>query len=148
MAILLTLAMVGCGGGGGETATPATSTSSTSAPPTPTTMTVPIEVGLETSDANSSHGASLAVGDTLEIRMETEPVSGYSWLVTKGPDRSVLKGSGKSVMTPESPAPGVISQQVFTYKAVGKGWASIEISYVNGPGGKPKRVSTFRIQVY
>lgn len=143
---LLTLALVGCGGGSDGDATP---TSGATSPATSGSggIVVPIEVRLDTSSSQSGHGASLEVGDTLEVRLETEPGSGFVWTVSKSPDKAVLKGSGEGELVPASPVPGTLTMTVYRFAAVGKGRTEVTLSYAKPSAGKPKRVSTFNVQV-
>ena len=106
-----------------------------------------MSVDVDLSNSNVSRGGTLEVGDTLEISLETDPSSGYAWLVTNPPDKSILRGPVGSQMLPESPSPGVTSTQVLTFDAVGKGWTSIHLSYADPSGGKPKRESVIRVKV-
>lgn len=142
---LLMLGLAGCGGSGGGTssATPGANSPASSGSGG---IVIPIEVRLATSSSQSGHGASLSVGDTLELRLETEPGSGWAWVVTKMPDKSILKGSGNSELVPPSPVPGTMTTQVFSFAAVGKGRTEVQISYSN-QSGRSKRVSTFNVQV-
>jgi predicted secreted protein len=111
-------------------------------------MVVPIDIGLATSDSQSTHGTSISVGDSLQVRLEIDTTSDYVWTVTRMPDRTVLRSTGESQIDPPSPVPDVTSKQLFTFTAVGKGWAVITLAYASPSGGKPKREVKLRVQVY
>ena len=140
---LLTLALVGCGGG--DSTPVASTTTGPASSGGPQGIVIPFEVRLDTTDP--SHQATLMVGDTLELRLETEPDSGYVWTVTKKPDKSILKGSGVGEQVPASPVPGTVTIQVFTYAALAKGKTMVVVSYAKPSGGNQKRVGNFRVVV-
>jgi inhibitor of cysteine peptidase len=84
--------------------------------------------GVTVPDGPSSKARmSLPAGGTLEVRLVSNPSTGYSWTASVG-GASVLKPVGESKYVPlPKPLPGAPGTQVFTYKAEKPG--TVEITY-------------------
>ena len=90
---------------------------------------------------------SLAVGDTLLVRLESTPGTGYGWR-TVVLDTKLLKQMGEPVMEDSGKKLlGAPEHQVFKFKAIAVGKTALELHYVR-PWEKdkpPERV--FKISV-
>ena len=91
--------------------------------------------------SDSGSKVSLAKGTTLTIKVNPgdSGSTGYHWRVAKKPAGSTLKLKSDKTA-------GGGKQQVFTYKAAGKGTTSLKLQYVPpAQGAKPAK--TFKLTV-
>ena len=73
---------------------------------------------------------SLRVGDTLLVRLESTPSTGYGWKVASV-EKKLLKQIGEPVIeTSEKQMPGATQHQVFKFRAVAAGKGNLELHYV------------------
>jgi len=71
----------------------------------------------------------LEQGQTLSIRLPSNPAAGLGWVVTRSVP-AMLKTSGEPRLElPENGEPGTPGSQVFEFTAVGSGAAALELSY-------------------
>ncbi|MEW6211958.1 MAG: protease inhibitor I42 family protein [Acidobacteriota bacterium] len=85
---------------------------------------------LTVTDKDNGKKISLAKGNTLIVRLEARPGTGYGWRVAKN-DAEKLKPEGEP--TEESPGKEVIDgteYQIFRFKAVSRGTVFLELHYV------------------
>lgn len=142
---LLAIALSGCGG---KESGPAPSPlGPASSPADSGASVIPVEVSLS-EGGSPMKGVSLMVGETLEIRLETNPSTGYEWKVTKEPSPDVLKFAGKAQEASASPLPGSTGEQIFRYVTKGKGTTEIRLEYARPFGnGKVEQKAIVRAQV-
>ena len=89
----------------------------------------------------------LTVGDTLAVRLQSTPSTGYGWQ-TAAYDKKLLKQMGASVMEDSNTKLlGAPQHQVFRFKALAAGTTALELRYVRSweKGKPPARV--FKISV-
>ena len=110
-------------------------------------LTVTVEFRLDSSMTTQS--AQLQSGDTLEVRLESNSSTGYTWSVSKAPDKKVLKQQGSPDQVPAvSPVPGAPGVQVFTFTPVGPGNTDISFEYARPFGnGKPANIARVDVGV-
>jgi predicted secreted protein len=116
-------------------------------------VVVPAEKAIITVTENKNgQEISLGMGDTLEVRLVSQPGTGYGWqvadplpgmlrLVEKGLD---LGGSGQAPS-----APGALATAVFRFVPVGAGTGDLRLVYVR-PWEKesaPKKAYTLHVRV-
>lgn len=91
--------------------------------------------------------AALNVGDTLLVRLVSNPSTGYSWKVA-AVDKKLLKQIGDSVMQPGPKAlPGAPEHQVFKFRAIAAGATVLRLDYVR-PWEKGKTpVNVYKLSV-
>lgn len=78
------------------------------------------------SDAGKTIG--LTVGDTLEVTLEGNPTTGYSWEAASF-DTAVLKQVGEPAFTPVSTLVGAGGQVTLRFEAVDSGQTTLQIIY-------------------
>lgn len=78
------------------------------------------------SDAGKTIG--LTAGDTLEVTLEGNPTTGYTWEVASV-DTSVLKQVGEPAFTPVSTLVGASGQVTLRFEAVGSGKTTLQLIY-------------------
>ena len=92
-----------------------------------------------------------AAGQEFPITLESNRTTGYQWQLAKPLDEAILKLVGSEYRTPES-KPGLVGaggQEVWTFKAVGKGRTEISLKYVRPweKDGKPAKEQSYTIVV-
>lgn len=82
--------------------------------------------------------ARLAVGDTLVVRLQSTPSTGYGWQIAAC-NKKVLKQMGEPVLEDSGKnLPGAPQHQVFKFKALATGNTVLELHYVRPwEKGKP-----------
>jgi inhibitor of cysteine peptidase len=84
-------------------------------------------LALSESDAGSK--IFLLQGETLSVRLPSNPSTGYGWAVTRTVT-SILKSEGEPRLeTPVNATPGAPGFQVFEFTVAGAGSAPLELSY-------------------
>lgn len=98
--------------------------------------------------ADSGSTITLHPGDTLEIVLQGNPTTGYTWEVKPGSE-SVLKQKGDPEFTPDSKALGSEGRMTFKFDVVAIGKASLVLLYRRTfePEIKPLRSFGIRIVV-
>jgi inhibitor of cysteine peptidase len=98
-------------------------------------------------EADNEKTVRLAKGDELEIRLEAQLGTGYSWRVTKF-DEHVLDRLGEPVVeSSKGTKPGSREVQVFRYLAKAKGQAMLALEYAR-PWEKDKPAARrFRVSL-
>jgi len=76
----------------------------------------------------------IAAGERFEVRLASNPSTGYSWALRGGADGKVVRLVGSTFVPPAPPAsgPAPVGQEgneVFTFEGVAAGRATIEFAY-------------------
>lgn len=77
----------------------------------------------------------VAVGERFEVRLASNPSTGYSWAVRGGADGKVVRLVGQSFVPPAPPAsggPAPVGQEgneVFAFEGVATGRTTLEFAY-------------------
>ena len=98
-------------------------------------------------DKDDNATIRLARGDTLNIRLESNPSTGYSWQIAQNDTKQLqpidppdFEGSGSS-------APGAGGYIVFHFKAQAEGKAALALVYVHAWEKKSKPAETYHLTV-
>ena len=83
---------------------------------------------LRLTKADAGKKVDFAPGGTLELALEGNPTTGYTWKVMSGND-AVLKQMGDSTFTPQSNLMGAPGVEVFKFQAVGAGSVTLKLGY-------------------
>jgi inhibitor of cysteine peptidase len=97
--------------------------------------------------AATAHVFRLNAGDTLVVRLPTNPSTGYHWVVTHAPSRFAKVGritSSRDVAPPAGSNPGTPGERVMRVKALAPGRTRLELAYV-GPGTSATVAQTYRV---
>ncbi|MFC1847763.1 protease inhibitor I42 family protein [Chloroflexota bacterium] len=103
---------------------------------------------VDTSDSGSQ--IELAVGDTLRVELESNPTTGFMWVLAENSDGSVLQGEGHEYVMDEAgepPQPGTGGKEFWTFTAVATGETTISMEYSRPWEGGEKAVRTFDLTV-
>jgi len=72
----------------------------------------------------------VAIGDTLTVTLESNPTTGFEWMLVGITDETVLEEEGHEFVTPEAEAPpGTGGEEVWTFKALKEGKSTIGMEY-------------------
>lgn len=99
--------------------------------------------------SDDSQPIDVSVGDEFEIRLESNPGTGYSWELQKPLDESIVKAVGDSEFEQgATDAPGAPGDEVLTYEAVGEGTTKIKLGYERSfEDNPPTETKTFTVEV-
>ena len=76
-----------------------------------------------------SKPVSVHKGETFELRLESNPTTGYKWFIATPPDPAVVTGGDRRYDGPDGPGVGAGGHEVFTYRAVATGRTEIVMFY-------------------
>jgi inhibitor of cysteine peptidase len=80
-------------------------------------------------DKHDGKTVKLTVGKVLVLKLKVQPGTGYTYQIVKQP-KEVLKQVGQATFVPlEKAKPGGTELQVFRFKVLGKGKATLELHY-------------------
>lgn len=80
-------------------------------------------------DADNGKTVTIKMGDVLEVRLNANPTTGYSWYLQKE-STPLLKISGQSQTPPPQGVLGAPVVQIFDFKTTGKGTGVLMLHYV------------------
>ncbi len=100
------------------------------------------------SDADSGKSVQLKQGEKLEITLESNPTTGYSWDVDSV-DEGVLRMVGKPEYKAESKRIGAGGKTTFVFEAASSGKTTLKLVYHRPweKGKKKEPVKTFEVTV-
>jgi predicted secreted protein len=73
---------------------------------------------------------NLLQGQFLELKLVTNPSTGYSWRYVSEIDNNILSEISHDIIKPANPMPGAKEEEVWTFEAVGCGETSIQLEYL------------------
>ncbi|HEY9844727.1 MAG TPA: protease inhibitor I42 family protein, partial [Candidatus Caenarcaniphilales bacterium] len=79
---------------------------------------------------SASKPVELAVGQPLNIRLETNPTTGYQWQLAAPFNQAVLKFTSSQQLGAQTGLLGAGSQEILGFKAMGRGETFISLKYV------------------
>jgi predicted secreted protein len=89
----------------------------------------------------------LAKGDTLEVRLEMQGGTGFSWKVAKNDDKVLMPKGKPETERPDKSKPGGKLTQIFRFTAEAAGTSEVEVHYAR-PFEKDKVLAkTFKLTV-
>ena len=109
-------------------------------PTKPATFTV--------TDKDNNGKASLRQGDMLNVRLESNPTTGYTWQVTKN-NKKALKPIGEPAFEPPKTNKNLVGapgHQKFVFKAIAPGTVALQLTYLRPWEKPPKDTKTYLIK--
>lgn len=98
---------------------------------------------------NNGDSINLKINDTVEINLESNPTTGYSWFLSDKTNESIVSlvdseyiESGK-----DEELVGAGGHETFTFKAVSKGETSIILNYERPWGEDIELLETFEVTI-
>jgi len=138
--LLVILVLAACGGGGTSSGTSPSATAS------PSGHVVKVKVPL--GKGTTKEAVSMKVGDTLEVTLESNASTGYTWSQEGQFDMAVLEAAGNESQGPESPMPGAPGIQIYRFKALAPGSTGVILTYARPfENKKPAQVLDLSVKV-
>jgi len=109
----------------------------------PAVAKVPVKVN----ESNSGEIVRLQPGQRLELTLEENASTGYSWVYSARPVASVLQERRSWVENPEVTRPGAPGKHHWTYQAVNAGRTTIDLCYIQVWLAEPVPAITFTLKV-
>ena len=91
----------------------------------------------------------LDVNDVVEIRLQSNPTTGYSWFLEDGKDNNIVLVTGPEFIESkkEKDIVGAGGHEIFTVKALSKGETSILLNYKRLWEEEEEPIKTFEITI-
>jgi len=108
----------------------------------------PGETTLDASDSGSQ--IELAVGDIFTVELESNPSTGFQWVLADNSNDTVLQMQAQEYVTGNAgdlPLPGAGGKEVLTFKALATGETNVSLEYSRPWEGGEKAVQTFELAV-
>jgi predicted secreted protein len=100
---------------------------------------------MQINEANNNQALSLNQGQSLELSLQGNPTTGFTWSFVAAPDASVLTQTSHDYV-PSSQAIGAGGTEHWVFQAVGPGSTSISLNY-SRPWESVPPAKTFTVQV-
>jgi inhibitor of cysteine peptidase len=106
--------------------------------------------GVSTTQPAGKDDIVTRVGQTFEIRVPSNPTTGYRWIIAPAVDEKIVHLVNQQYIRGGADMPGAGGEEVWTFKAVGAGRTEISMGYLrpwemNTPVAKSRR---YRVRVY
>lgn len=101
---------------------------------------------LRLTKADTGKKIDLPSGSILELALEGNPTTGYTWNVMSGND-AILKPQGNSTFTPQSNLMGAPGVEVWRFQAVATGSVTLKLGYKRWWDDKMQPNPTFEVTV-
>ena len=98
-------------------------------------------------EADNGSTVELTRGQVLNITMEANPTTGYTWDVIEAPDEQVMRQVGEIAFTPESDAIGAGGVQIIRFEVINEGRTSLTLVYHRPWETDVEPLKTFSVQV-
>ncbi|MEA2015300.1 MAG: protease inhibitor I42 family protein [Actinomycetota bacterium] len=104
--------------------------------------------GKTLTEKNNGDSINMKVNDTVEIKLVSNPATGYGWVLDESVDSSIVSIGGPEFIESEKEdnMVGAGGHEVFVIKVVSKGKASIILNYER-PWEEEEPVDTFEVNV-
>jgi len=105
--------------------------------------------GKTLTEKNNGGSIDLKVNDTVEIKLESNPTTGYSWFLGDNVDSTVVSVTGPEFIESKKDKElvGAGGYEIFTIKAVSKGKTSIILNYERPFEEEEEPIDTFEITI-
>ena len=96
---------------------------------------------------DSGSEVSVEVGDEVEVRLESNPTTGYGWVVTAQPE--VIDLLSNDFQAPDTDLVGAGGVDVFVFQAMASGSGELRLEYVRSFDDPPvpAEVVVYQLQV-
>ncbi|OPY74035.1 MAG: Chagasin family peptidase inhibitor I42 [Syntrophorhabdus sp. PtaU1.Bin058] len=72
----------------------------------------------------------MKAGDEFVLTLESNPTTGYRWQIADKPDEKIVRLIGSEYKAPDTKLVGAGGNEIWTFRAEGKGKAAINLIYV------------------
>ncbi|MBM3167568.1 MAG: protease inhibitor I42 family protein [Chloroflexi bacterium] len=106
-------------------------------------------VMLACASAPAGNEIQAKAGQEFTITIESNPTTGYQWELAQTPNEAIVKFVKSDYEAPQNGRPGQGGEEVWTFKAVGKGTAQISMRYVRSweKDQPPAKTQTYTVVV-
>jgi inhibitor of cysteine peptidase len=100
-------------------------------------------------EKNNGDSINLKAGDTVVIRLESNPTTGYSWILDEKTDTSIVSAADSEYVqsVKDEELVGAGGHEIFTFKAASKGKTSIVLNYERPWEEDEEPLETFEINI-
>lgn len=105
--------------------------------------------GKTLTEKNNGESLDLKVDDTVVIRLESNPTTGYSWILDENTDTSVVSVVDSEYLqsVEDKELVGAGGYEIFTFKAVSGGSTVIVLNYERPWEEDKEPLDTFRVNI-
>ena len=98
-------------------------------------------------EKNNGDILSLKINDTVEIRLESNPTTGYSWILSDKVDNTIVSITGPEFIQSKEDKEmvGAGGYEIFSLRAISKGKTSIILNYERSWEDEVEPLETFEI---
>jgi len=106
-------------------------------------------VGKTLTEKNNGDSINLKINDNLEIKLESNPTTGYSWFLSDKVDSTIVSVTDPEFIEPKKDKElvGAGGYEIFTIKAISKGKTSIILNYERPWEEEVEPIETFEITI-
>jgi len=97
-------------------------------------------------DADNGKTVTIKMGDVLEVRLNSNPTTGYEWYLQKQ-STTLLKLTGQSQTQSTQPGVGRPIVQIFDFAPTGKGTGALMLHYVRSWEAPDPKEQQFNLHV-
>jgi inhibitor of cysteine peptidase len=105
--------------------------------------------GKTLTEKNNGDSINLKINDTLEIKLESNPTTGYSWFLSDNVDETIVSVTSPEFMESKKDEElvGAGGFEIFTIKAIAKGKIDIILNYERPWEEGVEPIETFEITI-
>jgi len=105
--------------------------------------------GKTLTEKNNGDSLNLKINDVVEIRLESNPTTGYSWILSDKIDNTIVSITGPEFIQSKKDKElvGAGGYEIFTFKAISKGKTSIILNYERPWEEEVDPLETFKITI-
>lgn len=98
---------------------------------------------------NNGDNLNLKINDEIEIKLESNPTTGYSWVLSKTVDDTIVSVTGPKFIESDKDEElvGVGGYETFTLKAISSGKTDIILNYEKSWEEGAEPIDTFKITI-
>ncbi len=108
-----------------------------------------VAAGKTLTEKNNGDSFNLKINDTINIKLESNPTTGYSWILSDGTDSAIVSLIDSEFIqsSEDKELVGAGGYEMFTFKAVSKGKTSIILNYKRPWEEGVEPLGTFEITI-
>ena len=102
--------------------------------------------GKQLTEADNGKTIEVTVGQELEVILEANPTTGYTWAVAEPAEEQIIRQRGEIEFVPASKALGAGGVQIIRFEVVGAGQTTLKLIY-HRPWESVEPLHTFSVTV-
>jgi inhibitor of cysteine peptidase len=100
--------------------------------------------GKQLTEADNGKTIEVTVGQELDVTLEANPTTGYTWAVVEPTDERIIRQTGEIEFESESEALGAGGVQIIRFEVVGAGQTTLKLIY-HRPWESVEPLQTFSV---